>query len=618
MSIEQLNAKASLDTRDYERGAKRAGDAIKKLGAETNNAAKGFDKGADAAGKASFALTNFSRVAQDAPFGFVAIQNNIGPLIDSFTSLKNTTGSSIAAFKQIISSLIGPAGVGVAISLATSAITYLTKEGFFKGGKAAKEAAEANKEFKSTLESVISDLAQEQVKVDKIVKALEMDILTRKQKVEAISQLQAISPAYFGQLDRENATIENIAKAYSRYNDAVLKRITLKVREKELLDVTEKILELQDKGAKGSLNAGIEEVRINGKIVKARTATIVKQGEYNDMLSDYQKQMQQVVGLTKSEYLEQERLIARRKQLLDEITAASGADPFIKIDNDRKKIKTISDLLAEMRKNIANLRTEELVFFDNTIPQQIDVIRNAIKELISDFGLKPDNRLLRELTNSADFLENRITELNTMKVEPIVQELVIRPRTTEPFIGAPDILKEVIDLTEMVGQATDNMMAGISESIGQGLADIFSGKGSFGDFFRGIFAVIGEGLQSLGKQMIKAAILIKKIRDSLALKPGLALIAGIALVALGGILKNQFGKKEAFATGVRNYGGGVALVGERGPETVLLPRGSSVVPNAQTSAGLGGQQVYISETQIRGQDLLVVYKRATNSRGRTT
>lgn len=40
-----------------------------------------------------------------------------------------------------------------------------------------------------------------------------------------------------------------------------------------------------------------------------------------------------------------------------------------------------------------------------------------------------------------------------------------------------------------------------------------------------------------------------------------------------------------FATGVQNFGGGLAVVGERGPELVNLPRGSDVIPNNQVGGG---------------------------------
>jgi len=44
-----------------------------------------------------------------------------------------------------------------------------------------------------------------------------------------------------------------------------------------------------------------------------------------------------------------------------------------------------------------------------------------------------------------------------------------------------------------------------------------------------------------------------------------------------------------FQEGVRNFGGGLAVVGEKGPELVNLPAGSSVIPNdvAFSPSGIG-------------------------------
>jgi hypothetical protein len=49
------------------------------------------------------------------------------------------------------------------------------------------------------------------------------------------------------------------------------------------------------------------------------------------------------------------------------------------------------------------------------------------------------------------------------------------------------------------------------------------------------------------------------------------------------------GTLPSFASGVQNFAGGMALVGERGPELVNLPKGSSVTPNG----GVGGVTVTI-------------------------
>lgn len=43
-----------------------------------------------------------------------------------------------------------------------------------------------------------------------------------------------------------------------------------------------------------------------------------------------------------------------------------------------------------------------------------------------------------------------------------------------------------------------------------------------------------------------------------------------------------------FASGVNHFSGGLALVGEQGPELVSLPRGASVLPARQTAAAMGG------------------------------
>jgi phage-related protein len=45
---------------------------------------------------------------------------------------------------------------------------------------------------------------------------------------------------------------------------------------------------------------------------------------------------------------------------------------------------------------------------------------------------------------------------------------------------------------------------------------------------------------------------------------------------------------NTFAGGVTNFGGGMAIVGEKGPELVNLPRGSDVIPNDKSKELIGG------------------------------
>ena len=146
-----------------------------------------------------------------------------------------------------------------------------------------------------------------------------------------------------------------------------------------------------------------------------------------------------------------------------------------------------------------------------------------------------------------------------------------------------------------------NALTGVGEAIGD---TISNGTNLFG----GLFKVIAAGMKQLGTQMIAlgtAALVLKK----LTINPVLSIAAGIALVALSSVASKAI---PQFATGVQNFRGGVALVGERGPELVNLPKGSDVLTNHQ-SMNIGRSDIIIPDVKIQGQDLVLVLKRASQT-----
>jgi hypothetical protein len=74
------------------------------------------------AADATNALGNLSRVAQDAPYGFIGIANNLNPLLESFQRLSKESGSSSNALKAMVSGLTGPAGIGIALGVVSSLV----------------------------------------------------------------------------------------------------------------------------------------------------------------------------------------------------------------------------------------------------------------------------------------------------------------------------------------------------------------------------------------------------------------------------------------------------------------------------------------------------------------
>jgi hypothetical protein len=60
-----------------------------------------------------------------------------------------------------------------------------------------------------------------------------------------------------------------------------------------------------------------------------------------------------------------------------------------------------------------------------------------------------------------------------------------------------------------------------------------------------------------------------------------------------------------FATGVRNFSGGLAVVGENGPELVNLPRGSDVIPNNELPSSFSGRSLQSGTAQQSTQQTVI-------------
>lgn len=130
--------------------------------------------------------------------------------------------------------------------------------------------------------------------------------------------------------------------------------------------------------------------------------------------------------------------------------------------------------------------------------------------------------------------------------------------------------RAVIDAQDALSKA-DQAGQELASSLADGLANVFS---SVVDGSKTAVDAIGDLLKSLGQ------LLIHKAFEGL-----------IGSIFPGGI------KIPGFANGTNSAPGGIALVGERGPELVNLPRGSQVIPNHELDSaggsGRGGLTVHI-------------------------
>lgn len=117
---------------------------------------------------------------------------------------------------------------------------------------------------------------------------------------------------------------------------------------------------------------------------------------------------------------------------------------------------------------------------------------------------------------------------------------------------------------------------------------------------------LGSLLYNKGRDIIEGLINgIKSMAGSVA-------SAVASAIPGGGVVKGLVSKIPGFATGVRDFSGGLAVVGEQGPELVELPRGSNVYSNQESRsiartpqpAGVGGGQggnVFIENFHASGR-----------------
>jgi hypothetical protein len=118
---DQLQLQIGADTQGLQQGLNRAEKAVKDFDATARRSSA-------AVGQAGQSLTNLGRIASDLPFGFIAIQNNIDPLIQSFGSLTKTSGGVGGALKALGGALIGPAGLFLAFTTVSTAITIAVQK----------------------------------------------------------------------------------------------------------------------------------------------------------------------------------------------------------------------------------------------------------------------------------------------------------------------------------------------------------------------------------------------------------------------------------------------------------------------------------------------------------
>lgn len=588
-----------------------------------------LDKIPRSSNEASLALLNLSRVVQDAPFGFLGIANNLNPLLESFQRLRATTGTTGGALKSLASSLTGAGGIGIALSVVSSALLLFGKELFGAG-----EKADNNKAKLEALAAAINEVTEN---VDALTSALAFQnkLGAINVQISGLGDIQDLREQSVAQQQLVADLGDKILKAKENLNAAILEN------ERQRTDESKKIEQDAFKVVR-DLQKKEEEERNSGRIIFRQIALqkIRDQKELNDKLNDDLKDF-----------------IARAKQLNDELEKIGFLPPvkFSFFDTFKEELAKAKKVFDDF--NSKNLKINPKLFtfpsfsepqikdkVDRAmgvvregiragiiglpkIPLTVDVNNSAISTQASNFALLADKELTKafktlggiDMASLVDF--NQPVGLNfSVLLETLRKGFgAARNATREELIAtAAEVQKGLDSISAILSNIQFEGVVSLGKALGTALA-----SGDVGGIFKEFTNMLADGVTALGKELIKMSGVIQAIKVALkgSLNPVALLAGGIALIAIGAALRSALNKGvPGFAEGGLVFGPTMGLIGEGVGTSRSNPEVIAPLDQLKKMLGdTGGNrlQPIVLRTAVRGDNLLLIQHRTTRRQGRT-
>jgi len=551
--------------------------------AHLNNRMQGVAK---PTGDATQSLINLSRIAQDAPYGFMGIANNINPMLESFQRLQKETGSAKTALQSMVGALAGPQGIGLAIGVASSLLVVFSKQiaNYFSG--ATSELEDFRKELAKLNEDLFKIAGSAQAKQTKgeilvaIIGDSAKNMQTRKNALEMLKSLYAENKAIqdlkvtndknflidvlnnasqqsFG-IDKEKNNTEALSQAYEKRKELVAKQKAQIDNLKEIKRVVDKLgtvytisVDDQANAIKKANKKAFDEVDADIKRYKGKEVELV------GFLSGFTKVDKTGVKKTTQDNSIQEYI---NQQMSDFKNLVVQREKF------RDKLKKITLEIIPYLNPVElakQQKAEENKTFADLVSKNIDTTK--FEEMLSKRGKKQ----LGDLTEEE---QKRKDATDALKEQSKAYEDFAKTLSTDvtsAILGMWDAMQKGENPLDAIG----NMFAKIAESIAAAI--------------------------------IQAAIFEAILTAFPELKPILAAVGWVQ----GGF---KFG---AHAKGGITTGPSLGLIGEAGPEAIMPLDKLKGFLNTSFNAGAmsGATTGNSGQFVLRGQDLLVAINRTQKS-----
>jgi len=537
-------------------------------------------------------------------------------LLPKVQELTKWLGLQRAAFIALTPATQAFVAIGLAVAIGTMAYNM----GLFNRELTASEKALAK--VNELTQQAKSDTAAERLQVQQLIEILKDENQGRENKISALEKLKQISPEYFGQLDIEKLSVEKLTGAYDGYVNSLVMAARAKRAEGELIKIDEelqKALEAKTKAQKAynyMVSVGRATSDEAGALVAANEQVDALQRQFNAIKNViYQEQVRQ--GVIKAAPPRDFSDITGLKMESDELRQNSllyklSADAVGKATTAKTTFKKVTDGVVESTKS----STKEQKALNDELEKTAVITSGPI----ANFGQIPTLPTPTGVTSEAPVIPN-ITALTT-QAGNIYQSFSER-------IGAinTDMQGGILSF----GNAFQQTFAAIAES-GTGVQQAFfgiadalmqtaeQGSSSLKEFATAAVGAAAKVVRAQIQEAVAGSITTALARSGIPFPFNIA--AGAAAGAAASGLFNKLLssiKVPGFARGTKYAPGGLALVGEQGPELMNVPRGSQILSNNRTNRALEGinSQANISgEFTVRGTDLVLVLEKAQSKQKR--
>jgi len=531
------NLKVGLDVTELNKQILIAKNNLAGLQKQFSATSPAVDKMAKSTANGSNALMQFSRIAQDAPYGIIGIGNNITATVESFGHLKNATGSTGGALKALAGSLLGSGGILLGISLLTTGLTLMAQSGLSVSDvidKITGDFDEFGDAIKKASDEAVKATAGEIFGLKSLVSAAQNKALSDKERLIAVDNLQKQYPGYFGNLSKEQIMTSDLTGTVNQLTQALINK---------------EIASNLAKAAAPQLLA----------LYKLNAAYKTQRKEYTESQVELRK-----IGREQGE----------TSQTYKEAEATMWG---------------YYDIMERTRGEIYKA-TEVNKRYQNSI--------NAINSSASKLLIKTPKAPKASKTFDTPQVSGLQSFITPLELTPVIDTSKI---STSMKGIATIISEEAIRAQEAMIQFNEDISAIISDNLTSTFANLGSvignAIGTGGNVLeaagKGLLSSLGGILVELGKMAIATGVGILGIKTALkTLNPVAAIAAGVALVALGSIVSSK-------ASGLGNSmgsGGGTSTSTGNGANNTSTTSGGG-----GWSGGMNGTVVFeIAGTSLIG------------------